>query len=230
MPIVYERAFGGIDRRSPKPEDHAAEPRNLVGVGFRGAPSHDPSIETEVPNIEQPRARMESASDKPEPGGFGIVSRGWQPRLRYAGTFDQNWQASQWPLLPRDFDPRFNQAAPADQQTQSLKSGDVIRVLNMTPDGEWQFELPQWRVPVRFLYDQRQFEMVPRVDTVLIEPDWRRLTLTGRVSVQTRRGRGLLREIVIGHASNAWIRARVTGKRYVGHEDGGAVADYCDVQ
>ena len=33
MPLVYERAFGGVDRQSPNPE-RDADWRNPVGIGF----------------------------------------------------------------------------------------------------------------------------------------------------------------------------------------------------
>jgi hypothetical protein len=215
LPVIFERAFGGADRTSPDPSKHAAEQRNLVGVGFRGARSENPEIQTEVPNIERPSARMASKSDRPEPAGFGAVSRGWLPRLRYAGTFDQQWLKDRWPLLPGDFNPMYNQCAPEDQQSRTIVGGEPARLVNMTSDGEWQFRLPRLDIPVLLLYDDRRIEIRPRLDTVLIEPDVRRLTLTSRVAWPTTRNRALLREIVVGTVSRGWIRARMNGKRYV---------------
>jgi hypothetical protein len=208
MPIVYERAFGGII-------EDAAEPRNLVGVGFRGARPRDMSVRTELPNVERPSARMKSKSDKPEPAGLGAIGRAWVPRLQFAGTFDEQWKAQQWPLLPHDFDARFYQCAPADQQSRQLRGGEIVRLINLTPEGEWRFRLPQVNVRMLSLYDNRRVESELRLDTVLIEPDARTVTLTSRASISIRRNRGLLREIVLGSVAEAWIRARVSGKRYI---------------
>ena len=49
MPLVYERAFGGVDGRSPDP-DKDWEWRNPVGIGF--AVSRENAYGTPVPNIE----------------------------------------------------------------------------------------------------------------------------------------------------------------------------------
>jgi len=208
MPIVFERAFGGI-------VESGAESRNLVGVGFQGALSRDPTVRTEVPNVEYPGAHMRSKSDKPQPAGFGVVGRAWTPRLQFAGTFDQKWKEEQWPLLPLDFDARYYQSAPADQQSRQLCGGEIVRLINLTPDGEWRFRLPRVHVRMLSLYDNRRVETQLRLDTVLIEPDLRRVTLTSRAAIVIRRNRGLLREIVLGYVAEAWIRARTSGKRFI---------------
>jgi hypothetical protein len=222
LPIVYERAFGGMT-------DQAAEPRNLVGVGFRSALSRDPAVRTEVPNIEYPGSRMRSKSDRPEPGGFGVVSRGWLPRLRYAGTFDQQWLDQRWPLLPRDFDSRHNQCAPADQQSQRLEGGEFVRLVNLTPNGEWRFRLPTVAVPMALFYEDRFSETRLRLDTVMIEPDTLRLTLTSRATIKAVRNRGLLRQITLGHMSRGWLRGRASRKSYIDHRGlGGVLRDAPD--
>jgi hypothetical protein len=221
MPIVYERAFGGIDMRSDDPHKHAAEPRNLSGLGFRGVPSYDPDIRTELPNIEYPKSRQSTRSDTPRPAGFGVVARGWQPRLAWAGTYDDAWLAQQWPLLPVDFDARHYQAAPPDQQSTSLRGGEPVTLHNLTPEGLWQFNLPRLDVPVRLLFNDRMEELSLRMDTVLIEPDLKQLTLICRACISTRRNRPALREIVVGQMTPAWVRARRSGKRFVdlsGHD------------
>jgi hypothetical protein len=224
LPVVYERAFGGVDRRSSDPAKHVAEPRNLVGVGLAGMPSNNPSIATELPNIERPDARMASQSDRFEPAGLGIVSRGWMPRLKYAGTYDERWLDERWPLLPMDFDLMYNQAAPPDQQSRSLVGGEFVQLLNLTPEGDWRFTLPRLRIPILLLYDNRRSEGQLRLDTILIEPDVHRVTLISRIAGRVRRNHGLLREIVLGSVTDAWIRARVAGKRYVARPDSSASA------
>ncbi|MHC4469332.1 MAG: DUF2169 family type VI secretion system accessory protein [Planctomycetota bacterium] len=198
MPIVYERAFGGTKRR--------ADPRNPIGVGYKGAASADPRVMTRVPNIEYAK-RSRSG-----PAGLGIVGRNWVPRSGFAGTYDDAWLAGQCPLLPLDFDSRHHQAAPVDQQSSTLKGGEEVVIQNMTPGGTWSFSLPTLSVPVRLRHRDRVGEAALKLDTVLIEPDEYRLTMIARTSIPVVRNRAPLEEIVLGHVSPAWWRARVREK------------------
>ena len=43
---------------------------------------------------------------------FGPVGRSWQPRIRWAGTYDQKWMDEKFPFLPEDFDERYYQCRP----------------------------------------------------------------------------------------------------------------------
>ena len=211
MPLVYERAFGGAaDEKRPM-----FDVRNPVGVGFGGARSADSAVASELPNVEYPDALMRSPTDRPAPAGFGPLGRGWQPRSRYAGTFDAAWLSRQWPLLPHDFDPLHNQCAPADQQSAGIRGGEWVKLINLTPEGVWQFRLPRLEIPVSLGYDREFVTTAPRLDTVLIESDTRRVVLTSRLSLRTQRKRGLLREILLGHPTPGYLRARAAGKRFI---------------
>jgi len=42
-------------------------------------------------------------------------------------------------LAAGGFDPRFEQAAPADQQSRVIQGGEEVRLVNLTPDGECDF-------------------------------------------------------------------------------------------
>ena len=214
MPIVYERAYGGTNSKAQ------ADMRNPVGVGYRGARSADPGVRTEVANIEYPNKRIRRASNHPPPAGFGVIGRAWTPRLGYAGSYDQTWLDSRWPLMPEDFDPRYNQAVPEDQQSRVIKGGELVELTNLTPNGLWIFHLPKIDVPLRFLYDDRIKQEDVKPDTILIEPDCYRVTVTGRAAVRTVRNAPRLRELVIGHVSAAWLMARRSGKRYINYRGG----------
>ena len=170
MPIIYERAFGGTD--TTKPAKHRSERRNPVGIGFRGALPLNGGIETEVPNIEYPGSVMRSRRDCPDPAGFGVVGRAWQPRLSYAGTYDSAWLAEQCPLLPIDFNIRHFQAAPRDQQSAAISGGETVQIRNLTPEGTWMFSLPRLDVPLRLSYASRKERSLVKLDTILIEPDF----------------------------------------------------------
>lgn len=213
MPIVYERAFGGYDRRDKDEAKHAVYPQNPVGVGFRDAPPVDPSITSELPNVEYTDGPVLSLNGAP--AGFGAIGRGWSPRLQLAGTFDGAWLRDQWPLLPRDFQVGHYQAAPVDQQSGDIRGGEPIVLLNMTADGEWRTRVPILDVPVRLYFHDRIELATPRLDTVVLQPETRSMRLSLRLRIPVRRDRRALREILVGHASAAWLRAQECGKRYL---------------
>lgn len=210
MPIVYERAFGGPNERGQ------IDPRNPVGVGLGGVGSSLTAIADRVPNVEYADAPV-SRFGANRPAAYGSIDRGWAPRIGFAGTYDQAWLESRWPLLPEDFDARHYQAAPLDQQSCTIRGGEPAHIVHMTPGGVWRFRLPTIDVPVHLLHDDRQERTVLRIDTVLIEPDEHRVTLTARVAVKTARTRGALREVVLGHVRPGWLRARAARKRYIDH-------------
>ena len=204
MPIIYERAYGGM-REKPDP---CCDPRNLVGIGFHGVASSSSAVKSDYPNVVYP-------GNENVPAGFGVVARGWKPRIDYAGTFDKAWLAAQAPLLPLDFNPRHYQCAPEDQQLPLIEGGETVVVRNMTPQGIWAFRIPKLDVPVLLLYQDRTAPAGLRVDTVLIEPDDRRVTLTARMQVPLPRGPGALREVALGHMKKTWLRAREARKLYI---------------
>ncbi|MBZ9973982.1 MULTISPECIES: DUF2169 domain-containing protein [unclassified Mesorhizobium] len=219
MPVIYERAFGGTDDKG------RTDPRNPLGVGFNHARSADKTVKTHAPNITYVSEPFLSVSDRPKPAAFGVIGRGWHPRLPLAGTYDQAWIDNQWPLPPTDFDPRYNLCAPADQQLPGLNDGEDVSVIGMTPDGRWNFRLPRVVAPIRLLFDDRAEDRVFQVDTVIIEPDLRRVTLKSRLAMVTKRNAPALREIIFGHVTPAFLLARRKRKVYVGPRgDGGLTA------
>jgi hypothetical protein len=204
MPIVYERALGGT---AGEPTTARMDVRNPTGIGYHGARSADPDVKTDAANVEY-------ADGRSEPAGFGVIARHWAQRVRWAGTYDEAWTKSRCPLLPADFDPRYHQAAPTDQQSDAIRGGEAVELLGMTPEGNWRFKLPILDVPVHLLFVDRGESAVLRLDTVMLEPDTYRVTLTSRVKIPMVRNRGPIRQVVIGHITSGWWRAQVTRKRY----------------
>lgn len=167
MPIVYERAFGGWDRIPKNPADQRLEPRNPIGAGFATRDEH--LVNTAVPNIEDPRQLISSWKDRPQPVGFGVVASHWMPRLKYAGTYDAAWQQERFPLLAADFDPRFFQCAPEDQQT-TLRGGEAVELTNLTPDGRLTFDLPRLWLGFETRFGERRVDHRANLHTVILEP------------------------------------------------------------
>ncbi|NJM82358.1 MAG: DUF2169 domain-containing protein [Tabrizicola sp.] len=220
MPLIWERAWGGTAANG------ATEARNPVGIGHDGARSADPAAQSDAANLTRPDQVLRAPGDRAEPAGFGSLGRGWQPRLGFAGTYDQAWLDTQWPLPPLNLDPRHHLCAPADQQSRAIGPGVSVTLMNMTPDGRWEFRLPRLSAPVRLLRDDRVEETEFLPDTVLIEPDLHRVTLKARMSFVTRRRAPKLREILVGHVSPVFLGARRRRKIYINPLGGdGTLAD-----
>jgi hypothetical protein len=180
MPLVWERAYGGGDIVDGQPR---AEPRNPVGQGFRTSSSSRSLAGLPLPNLEDPHALITSWKDTPPPACFAPLAPNWQPRLSYAGTYDDAWQSRRAPYLPTDFDPRFFQLAPAGLVTPSyLQGGEPVDVRGATPSGWLRFYLPVVKPTVAVALNSRDQERPVALDTVIIEPDAGRLVLVWRAA------------------------------------------------
>jgi hypothetical protein len=177
IPLTYERAFGGVDFLSEQPH-RDWEWRNPLGSGFAVRKEH--LVERPLPNIEYPNELINGWSDRPPPAGFGAIPGHWQPRVGYAGTYDDEWLKSRQPLLPLDFDDRFFQCAPADQQAPHfLRGGEPVALLNLTPSGNLRFLLPKLYLGFEtcFYDGNREIHKTRKLHTVILEPDFPRVSL-----------------------------------------------------
>lgn len=178
MPLVWERAFGGVDVTSGGPDAH---PRNPSGVGHRVMRGTKETLGSPLPNVEDPSTLIGAWRDAPTPAGVAPVAPFWEPRRRYAGTYDETWQAQRAPYLPTDFDPRFFHLAPEGLFTAGhLAGGEPVELRGVTPAGTLQFELPRLQVGVEFrLRNGSQARFAP-LDTVIFAPDEGRVSLVWR--------------------------------------------------
>jgi hypothetical protein len=199
MPLVYERAFGGSDHSHEQPQNHGTELRNPLGVGF--CKNSDAKIikGTPLPNLEHLDYPIRKWSDTPPPIGFGILGRNWEPRIKHAGTYDEQWQNERFPFLPEDFADLYFQSAPSDQQLPYLKGGEVVRCINMTPEGRFEFTVPTVEFSVEFQFQDREERVDPNLDTLIIEPDQQRLLLVWRAAIPVGPKLHALREVYVGH-------------------------------
>ncbi|RPI72406.1 MAG: DUF2169 domain-containing protein [Desulfobacteraceae bacterium] len=188
MPIIYERAFGGVDQKNEDPAKHDAEGRNPIGVGFATQAEH--IIDQQLPNIEDPNALIHSWQDRPQPAGFGPIPRHWLPRQELCGTYDENWRKDRFPLLPQDFNERFFQCAPQDQQTREyLTGGEPVELLNLTPTGSLRFNLPLVKLGFRTKIREQWFEHRAQLHTVCLEPDLPAVIMTWHTALPCHRDR-----------------------------------------
>ena len=117
MPLHYERAAGGPGTDNP------------VGIGPGGAP--DARGERRLPNLQPPGFPIGGAQPPP-PIGFGPIAADWPSRRSRApgGPPRQDWSYS---ILGDGFDRAYFQAAPPDQQLDTLRPNERITLENLHP-------------------------------------------------------------------------------------------------
>ncbi|WP_170135507.1 DUF2169 family type VI secretion system accessory protein [Nannocystis exedens] len=197
LPITFDRAFGGMDD-SDGPEQVIVETRNPVGIGFHPRRSARDIEGRPVPNVELLGCPVSSPRDRQEPAGIGCVGRAWQPRIGLAGTYDARWREERAPFLPADFDSRYFQCAPVDQQFPHFKGGEKICCVHMAARGAVLYTIPSWPVPVEFCFDDGSVVRSGVLDTVTLEPHLELATLVWRASMPLRKKPTALREILVG--------------------------------
>jgi hypothetical protein len=213
-PISYGNAFGGVDNFHPDERQHRTYLQNPVGLGYHHV--LDPYLVdgTPLPNTEESNAPVMTPNGGYRPMAFGPVGRNFSPRCKFAGTYDQNWIDNVFPFLPTDFNPRYFQAAPEDQQVEKISGGEPVTLLNLTPDGRRVFLLPSIDVPVVFFLHRGREEAKATIDTLTIEPDAGRFCLVWRASLLLKRNIFEVKQVVVGQMSRTWWRAQKTGKTY----------------
>lgn len=177
MPIVYENAFGGVDFQSAHP-NRDWDWRNPVGRGFFTDKAH--AVGQPLPNLEWPEQPIRNWKDRPPPAGFGALASHWQPRAGFAGSYDERWMKTRQPLLPEDFDDRFFQCAPPDQQpARFLTGGESVTIVHLSPRGRLQFTLPRLFLgfETRFYDGSRELHRNRKLHSVILEPEFPRVSL-----------------------------------------------------
>ena len=167
VPLCWERCFGGSD---PNGGVGTWEPRNPIGTGLCATKSVATLDGLPLPNFENPAQLIRKWNDRPAPHGLGFVGRSWQPRIRYAGTYDEAWQNARMPIAPLDFDYRFFNGAAAGLIAESyLQGGEMVRATNLSARGLEAFTLPSLQVMFRGTAQRAPFEIPGRPDTLVLD-------------------------------------------------------------
>jgi len=182
MPMVYEKAYGGthtVDGQILSQED-----RNPVGCGFTGERPESEINGMPLPNLENPASLIRQYNDRPVPGCFALSAPNWQPRLNYAGTYDEQWQQQRAPFLPTDFDSRFFNMAHEDLIYPGfLRGGEEVQITNMHPGGDLHFILPSINFVSSILLDKQTISTGFNLETLILEPNQTQMSLVWRSSV-----------------------------------------------
>jgi hypothetical protein len=162
MPMVYERAFGGLDF-----------PDNPVGTGA--------GAETAEPNLVHPE-------DPRRPAGFAPIGRAWPNRKRLLQSTPRKVLERSVAEIPDGFDWSYFQAAPADQRVDGLRGDEWIVMDGLHPTlPRAQMRLPSARGLAR-VYGLSAFgwteghPIALTADTLRIDGDEQRCTVVWRSS------------------------------------------------
>jgi hypothetical protein len=122
MPLGWERSAGGPGTDNP------------IGMRFDAAPDRYGMVA--IPNLQPIGSSVSRQSDTFAPVGFGPIGPQWPGRAQKlgrgrAGFRDPGWEES--PLLA-DFDVRYFQAAPPDQQVAVIRPDERIVLENLHPE------------------------------------------------------------------------------------------------
>lgn len=208
MPISYGVAFGGVERNEDSTECKVYAP-NPVGRGWRSSLKGGRLDGQPLPNTEEPGLQVVSPVGVYRPMAFGPIGRNWKARARFAGTYDDRWLAESFPFLPSDFDDRYYQAAPPDQQIAVPDAPLEVALSGLTPDGERRFTLPHFEAPVHFfLRNEEREDHAARLDTIVFEPDEGRFTMCWRASQPLRRSIHEVAQVLVGKRGRAWWQQR----------------------
>lgn len=132
LPLDWRLAFGEKANESGKPLA-----RNPIGIGSVGQTSYLDRTEWSAPQIEDEARPILTIHDRPDPAGFGPLSPFWKDRAERAGTYDDIWLKERHPLLPKDFDYHFWQAAHPDLVAEPWLQGDEeFELENLLPRRE----------------------------------------------------------------------------------------------
>jgi hypothetical protein len=198
MPLVWERAFGGVHRNGDKV---LAEERNPVGCGFSGGRSAADMQDLAVPNLEDPAAPLQQIGQSPTPACLAPIAPSWLPRRAFAGTYDERWQRARAPYLPDDFDPRFFQyAAPEFAFDRYLQTGEQVQLVGVMPDGPVSFTIPDSHLSIAVTVAGSTQTPPADLETLSIEPDENRACFTWRAAVPCDRKALKVETIVVSRS------------------------------
>lgn len=187
--IDYSYAIGGDER-------------NRMGCGV--ATSNQQLLEQPVPRIFYPNEDWTATSKQIKVAGFGSVPPFFESRQRLAGTFDDEWLENRKPTLPVDFDRRFYQTAPLDQQCKGhLSGGERIMMSGFCHDDTLTFRLPKTRYQAEARFKDQTITADMSIFTLFVDTETKKLSLTYTAAFPCQDQEHLLISTVITNTQEA---------------------------
>jgi len=188
VPLRYELAYGGRYFNAEAGSEPVAYQQNPIGIGFMDAKQLQTSQIYPAPQFEstEPGKGIYNIQDRYPPEGFGPLSRWWEPRVKFAGTYDDEWLKTGWPFLPDDFDFAFYNSAPKSLQADGYLQGDEPLVLTgMLPEASIVTTALGGYLPLCVVEDDGNVmhKLFPRLDSITIDTDERLIYQTWRLTL-----------------------------------------------
>ncbi len=214
--IHYGIAYGGMDRTWEDEGQTATYLANPVGIGYLPNAPRKVIVGQPAPQLESLKHRISGVNDYSPAMSFGPISKNYSERLQYAGTYDDYWNENIRPLLPDDFDERFYQCAPCDQQMPYIKGGERVTLSNLCEGRkEITFTLPDSDIYMAVQRKGGDEEILDVcADTLIIEPEEKRFSIVYRAHTAIQYYSSELETLIVGKPTKAWRRAKMLGKTY----------------
>lgn len=215
MPLHYGFAFGGThpytDRKGRELVDTFLD--NPQGVGWAGPHTLDAAADAPLPSLEDFADPILHPTGRHRAHALSAIPRNWPQRIAHAGTYDKAWHDTQFPFLPEDFDERYYQCAPTDQQIDYPQGGEEVRLTHLLAEHpNLHFHLPDLRNTVRILRTDYSVESPPIVvDTLFFETEAARFSAVWRACTPIRRRVQEFDTIALGPVDPEWWQAKTLG-------------------
>lgn len=172
LPIRFDFAYGGT-------RGDRCYFQNPIGRGF-GLSSYDDDFPAH--QIEWADHTINSPNGDYEPASLTPIPKMWLPRSQYAGSYDQKWLDTKWPVMPDDFDFRFfNCAIPRLQSKSFLLGNEIFEIKGLSEFGAEKISLPNLVVFVLLrCTDGTLIPWTCNLDTIVWDLNSRKCWLTWR--------------------------------------------------
>lgn len=219
IPINYGLAFGG-QWSNDNPTDSICYNTNPIGCGFAKGKFVKQLLGSNLPNLNEHNRFVNDYSGNYCPMSFGPIGRSWQPRLAYAGTYNEHWKENIFPLPPADLNDLYYQSAPADQQIDYPKGGELLSLWNLHPTRPLiQFPLPQLTLPIHLVTrDNKTHLLASVVDTLQIDCEKEQLHICWRTRFPIRRSLREIEAVVVGSGFKIWYQSHINQRSCCGDE------------
>jgi hypothetical protein len=211
IPLTYAYAFGGMHTLDADGTAMDVYAPNPAGRGYAGPRARSHVVGLPLPNLEAPDAAVTRPDGRWVPSAFGPVPRIAASRAALAGTYDAGWRDERFPEIPADFDPRFWQSAPVDQQIDPPRGGEAVVLEQLHPErARIECRLPRLEMPMLVLKrGNRTMEPVAQVDTLVIDIDAETVTVVWRAAIPVQRSLLEIETIAAGTVCKRWWRGKV---------------------
>lgn len=141
VPLDYRYAAGSSVLGKVDNDPHGLNPIGAYLLDPDITPEH---TITPVAMIDSEQCPVTDPFQPMRPQGLSPIPPFWKQRADFIGTTDKDWQQTQFPNYPKDFDYRYYQSASRGLYFHSFLNGDeTVRAINLTIDyPELAFCLP----------------------------------------------------------------------------------------